>query len=345
MTFEIAKRQATPLLISYVGTSGSGKTLSALLTAGGLVSEGGKVGFIDTELGRGRVYADDQEVIKAIPGGKYFVKDITAPFSPSKYAAAVKEAIEASVDVLIIDSATHWWEGSGGCQDIAENNKTNGGMPNWAKAKMENKKLMNMLTQCPMHIIFCVRAREKSKPVKVVDKNGKEKIEIVNEGLQAIQEKNFMYDMTVSLIFDEENPGKPKMLKCPKPLRGLFDDKSFVTKLTGIKLKSWSDGGASVNKQLRNLKREITDAAGCGSGELKLIYDEMKENDNALLKLLWTVEFSEQMKTLAKESDEIEAVKSDQEISDEINENQNQLLTGLADDINNAQQKLLNKSK
>jgi len=328
MTFEIAKRQATPLLIAYVGTSGAGKTLSALLTAGGLAPKGGKVGFIDTELGRGRVYADDADVIAAMPDGKYFIKEIAAPFSPQKYILAINEAIKSKVDVLIIDSATHWWEGSGGCQDIAENNKL-GGMPNWAKAKMEHKKLMNMLTQCPMHIIFCVRAREKSKPVEIIDKNGNKKTEIVNEGLQAIQEKNFMYDMTISLLFDEENPGKPKMIKCPKPLRGLFPEKTLINKSIGQKLKAWADGGESIDTQLRNLRREFRDAAGRGSIELQAIHEKIKNDDCDLLKKLWTPEFAEEVKNLAKEVDNFETQR------DESAEFQ---------DLNQAQEKLFNKT-
>jgi hypothetical protein len=326
MTFEIAKRQATPLLIAYVGTSGAGKTLSALLTAAGLCPENGKVGFIDTELGRGRIYADDQDVIEAMPDGKYFVKEIAAPFSPQKYSDAVNEAIKAKVDVLIIDSTTHEWEGSGGCQDIAENNRL-GGMPNWAKAKMEHKKLMNMLTQCPMHIIFCVRAREKSKPVKVIDKNGKEKTEIVNEGLQAIQEKNFMYDMTVSIMFDEENPGKPKILKCPKPLCGLFNENSLITKEIGQKLKAWSDGGESIDAQLRNLKREFRDAASFGADTLQAMHARVKEENGELLKKVLTIDFAEEVKNLAKESDNITVEKSDQEIESGLNEAQQKLLS------------------
>lgn len=324
MTYEIAKRQATPLLIAYVGTSGAGKTLSALLTAAGLAPENGKVGFIDTELGRGRIYADDAEVIAAMPDGKYFIKEIAAPFSPQKYAEAIKEAIEAKVDVLIVDSATHWWEGSGGCQDIAENNKL-GGLPNWAKAKMEHKKLMNMVTQCPMHIIFCVRAREKSKPVETIDKNGKKKTEIVNEGLQAIQEKNFMYDMTVAMLFDEENPGKPKMLKCPKPLRGLFSDQTLITKSIGQKLKAWADGGENIDVQLRNLKREFRDAASFGEEALKAMHLRLKGENGDLLKKVWTIDFAEELKNLAKEAEEILRQSTDEENSNVVNQSQKKL--------------------
>lgn len=328
MTFEIAKRQATPLLIAYVGTSGAGKTFSALLTAAGLCPEGGKIGFIDTELGRGRIYADDQDIIDAMPDGNYFIKEITAPFSPQKYAAAINEAIEAKIDVLIIDSATHWWEGSGGCQDIAENNKL-GGMPNWAKAKMEHKKLMNMITQCPMHIILCVRAREKSKPVDVIGKDGKKKTEIVNEGLQAIQEKNFMYDMTLSMLFSEDKAGRPIMLKCPKPLKGLFSDETLITKSIGQKLKNWAEGGESIDTQLRNLKREFTEAASFGASTLQAMHQRIKEQDADLLKRIWTVDFSEELKNLAKQVDNLAKEQSEETASEEdaeaINESQKKL--------------------
>lgn len=313
MTYEIAERKAVPMVIALAGTSGSGKTYSALLMAAGIAGESGKVGFIDTELGRGSMYADDPDIITAMPNGKYFIKNLTEPFSPKKYSAAIKEAIEAKVDVLVIDSATHWWEGSGGCQDIAENNKL-GGMPNWAMAKMEHKKLMNLLMQCPMHIIFCLRAREKSKPVKVTDKNGNAKIEIVNEGLQPIHEKNFMFEMTLSMMFSEENPGKPTITKCPKPLLPLFAGKqNLITKEIGKKLKDWSAGGASIDMQIRNLKREFRDVASMGSHTLQSMFDRLKKEDESTLKVVWTPDFAEEIKGLAKEADILVAQQIEEE--------------------------------
>jgi signal recognition particle GTPase len=107
MSFQTAKREAVPLMVGLAGTSGSGKTYSALLLAAGIAGEGGKVGFIDTEAGRGSMYADDQNIIDALPGGEYLIKRLTEPFTPKKYADAINEAIKGGVTALVIDSASH----------------------------------------------------------------------------------------------------------------------------------------------------------------------------------------------------------------------------------------------
>ncbi len=327
MTIREAKRESIPLLISISGPSGSGKTYSALSLASGLAGDG-KVGFLDSELGRGSMYADDADLMKGMPGGKYHIADITAPFSPAKYSKIIKDFIDFGVSVLVIDSISHEWAGVGGCQEIAESNKL-GGLPNWAKAKMEHKKLMNMATQCPMHIIFCLRAAEKTKPVK--NENGK--IEMVEEGLQPIQEKNFMYEMTLSMMMDWKNPGKPQITKCPKPLLNLFSsNEAFITKSTGEKLKAWADGGESIDTQLRNLKREFRDAASFGAEKLKAMHARLKIENDDLLKKVWTVDFAEEVKNLAKEADQISDEPTDEENSEVINEAQRKLFDKVGTD-------------
>lgn len=301
MTFEVAKREAVPLMIALAGTSGSGKTYSALLMAAGIAGDG-KVGLIDTEAGRGSMYADDPDIINAMPDGKYYVEKLTEPFTPEKYANAIRGAIKAGIKVLVIDSATHEWEGFGGCQDIAENNKLRG-MPNWAMAKMHHKKLMNLLTQCPMHIIFCLRAREKSKPVKNPDTG---KTEIVEFGMQPIQEKNFMYEMTLSMMLKDDAPGKPILTKCPKPLLHLFTgDQAIITKDVGKKLCAWSEGGEAVDMKLRNLKRECREAAMSGSISLDNFFKGLGQEDKQLIAKFTNKEFQTEVRSLAEDADNL----------------------------------------
>lgn len=304
MPFQEAKREAVPLMISLAGPSGSGKTYSAMKLAAGIAGPTGKVGFIDTEAGRGSMYADDPDIISIMPGGKYFIQSLTEPFTPKKYQANIREAINEGMSVLVIDSASHEWEGFGGCQDIAENNKLRG-MPNWAMAKMEHKKLMNMLTQCPMHVIFCLRAREKSKPVKNPETG---KTEILECGMQPIQEKNFMYEMTLSMLLDADAPGKPIITKCPKPLRHLFTgDEAIITEDIGVKLREWSEGGNAVDMKLRNLMRECREAAMQGSIKMEDFFRSITNGDKGLLRKLTTQEFQEEVRSLATEADNIMA--------------------------------------
>jgi hypothetical protein len=111
------------------------------------------------------------------------------------------------------------------------------GTPNWIMAKREHKRMMNHLLATGMHIIPCLRARDKIKVMK--DANGKD--QFVPIGLQPIQEKNFTFEMTLSLLLDEHTH-RPVVTKCPEPLLHLFQgDQPLVTKAMGEKLRAWAE--------------------------------------------------------------------------------------------------------
>ncbi len=248
MSFTIAPavRKSVPMLISLAGVSGSGKTYSALLLAAGLAGDKGSVGFLDTENGRGSMYADSPGIRAALPNG-YEIAEMREPFSPARYTDAVESFEKHGCKVLVIDSMTHEWEGYGGCSDIAENNKLRG-MPNWAKAKMEHKRMMNHLLAASMHVIFCLRARDKVKIMKV-QKDGRDREEVIPIGLQPIQEKNFTFEMTLSLLLDEKTH-RPEVTKCPEPLLHLFrGEQQLITKQMGEKLRQWAEAGAPAQQQ------------------------------------------------------------------------------------------------
>ena len=83
-----ATRTGVKPLIGFYGESGTGKTYSALLLARGLVGTAGRIVMIDTESGRGSLYAD------VLPGG-YDVLELRQPFSPAAYVEAIN-AVEQS---------------------------------------------------------------------------------------------------------------------------------------------------------------------------------------------------------------------------------------------------------
>lgn len=173
MSFEIkqATRQGVKPLIGIFGSSGTGKTMTALLLARGLVGDKGKIVMLDTESGRGSLYAD------VIPGG-YETIEFREPFSPARYIEAVQTAESKGANVLVIDSASHEWEGIGGVTEMAGNiaeaaahkwNKDWDGsiqFGHWKTPKMEHQKFVLKLLQSPLAIIVCLRAKQKSKQVK-----------------------------------------------------------------------------------------------------------------------------------------------------------------------------------
>lgn len=298
-------RESIPALIGIAGVSGSGKTYSALLMAAGLAGESGKVGMIDSEAGRGAMYADDPDVIAAMPGEVYYREELNQPFSPQNYLDAMQRASEFGITALVVDSMTHEWEGFGGCSDIAENNKLRG-MPNWALAKMQHKRMMNFLTQSRMHIICCLRAREKTKPVK--DEKGK--IEMVEMGLQPIQEKNFMFEMTASFMLDGISH-QPHILKCPKPLLPIFTGITKpIDKGVGLAVKAWCDGGAKKNT-LPEYKQLALDAAMRGHEVLGQFWMRYEPEQRETLQKKFGAEFLAELQFNADEFAKSQAPASD----------------------------------
>lgn len=277
MAIRKAIRERAPLLISIAGVSGSGKTFSALRIAAGM-AQGGAVGFLDTENKRGSMYADSKTIMQDMPQG-YMIDDLAAPFSPRKYTDIIAEFEASGCKVLVIDSMSHEWDGIGGCQDIAENNKL-GGSPNWAMAKREHKRMMNTLLASKMDFIFCLRAQEKVK----LEKDSKGRLEFVPIGMQAIQEKNFVYEMTLSIMLDEKTH-LPKITKCPEPLMHLFaGEPQLITPLVGKKLIDWALGAASVNVTEQSLFDSALKEAENGMAALLEHWNALPKSHQVMLK-------------------------------------------------------------
>lgn len=234
-----AARQGVRLVLALAGTSGSGKTYTALQLAEGLAGgDPGKVGLLDTENGRGGLYAD-------ILSGPFLMAQLDAPFSPARYSQAIAEFEAAGVEVLVIDSVTHEWEGLGGCTDIAESNAMRG-RANWAKAKREHNAFVARLLASDMHIIVCVRAREKVR----MEGSGSN-MQVIPLGIQPVQEKNFMFEMTASLLMFDEGQSQDVM-KCPADLKGaLGRGKGYLTPEDGAAVRAWVEGGTPVDREAK----------------------------------------------------------------------------------------------
>jgi hypothetical protein len=268
LEFRKAKRKAAPMLISIASVSGGGKTYSALQLAAGIAGSSGRVGMVDTENGRGEMYADSPGIIAALPGGYEYIR-FDPPFGPARYVEHIKAAEDSGITVCVVDSGTHEWEGIGGCAEIAEKDKL-GGMPNWAKAKMAHKRFVNHLLSSPMHIIFCLRAREKVKIFKkgdnIITSAGEmsevrfaEKDMIMPLGLQPITEKNFVFEMLLSLQLDEHTHHAVP-IKVPEPLVRLFPGRKLLTKADGEAIQRWNSDAPATDTDERLRQRARTAA-------------------------------------------------------------------------------------
>lgn len=280
INIQTAKRSGARLVIGFDGTSGSGKTYSALQFAWGLAGgDASKVGLLDTENKRGRLYAD---ILVDRKGDihEFLIGDFDAPHSPQRYIDAIKAFQNAGVEVLVIDSISHEWEGIGGCEEIATidpRTKEPLKFNRWNKAKMEHKRFMNALLQTDMHIVCCTRAREKVRIEKV---NGETKY--IPLGVQPICEKNFMFELTASVSL--MRGGQERLvIKCPKSLEHIFGvagelQQGYITARDGLAVKKWVDGAEPENKleeTARNKLRIVTE-----QGEQSLIDEFNKLSDD-----------------------------------------------------------------
>jgi hypothetical protein len=266
MTFEIkvAKRLGARLLIQLSGVSGSGKTYTGLQLAYGLTGgDSSKIIGIDTENRRMSLYSD------CLPNGDLFrVLEFFAPFSPARYIEAINASCDAGAEVIVIDSVSHEWESEGGCEWIA--NSAPGKIANWKDAKREHKRFMTNMLQCSAHIIACTRAREKS--------DFSDTKNIKSLGIQPIQEKNFSFEATVSLMMTDQGK-RQDVLKCPAELQRILGrGTGYITAADGAALRRWVDGGGVVDPEVEKARGLLLNAAEQGMEALKAVGPQVSQS-------------------------------------------------------------------
>lgn len=258
-TFRPAVRENVGLLIGLMGSSGSGKTYTAMRLAKGIA--GDKVfAVIDTEAGRAKHYADQF---------RYDHGDLKSPFSPAAYAEAIAAADSAGYPVIVVDSASHEHAGEGGILDMQEAEyqrmgaKESARMASWIRPKMEHKRMVQRLLQVRAHLILCFRAEMK---VDMVKEDGRIKVvpkvsPVSIDGWIPVCEKNLPFELTASFLLTAERPGIPKPIKLQEQHRALFPLDQPITEESGRRLAEWARGGTQSAPMERQSGRDEVGAA------------------------------------------------------------------------------------
>jgi hypothetical protein len=251
--FKVAEavREAVPALIGLWGFSDSGKTYSALRLARGLVGPKGKIALIDTENRRAKFYA-------GLFGG-WLHLDLQPPFTPARYMAALDAAIRAGAECVIVDSQSHVWEGEGGVLDQADKNDSKG-LAKWKAPKMAYKRMTNALFRAPVHVIFCIRAKE-----KFVQKGSGKTAEIVSAGLVPICDSRFVYEMTLSAQMESGTHKPLGAIKAPAAIAEAIKAGEFITENAGEAIAAWLAGGVAVDHATLAILATARDKAAQGS--------------------------------------------------------------------------------
>lgn len=283
--FEIrrAERKATPALIALWGESGTGKTYSALHLARGLVGPDGKIGLIDTENKRALFYAN-------LVGGWDHL-DLQPPFTPDRYTSAMRTLEEGGYGCIIVDSMSHVWVGESGVLEMAERNGGNG-INKWARPKMAYQRMLNTLLRAPVHVIFCLRAKE-----KVVQEGHGKDARIFSAGMVPIMEKTFIYEMTVAARL-AKGTHLPEDVKAPEDLVAAIPADRTIGIETGEQIAAWVAGGAVIDHAAEKARKIARDMATLGTASYKRHWEGLSRSDKVALKPI-----QEELKGIAAEAD------------------------------------------
>ena len=221
MNLRKSNRAQAKIRCALQGPSGSGKTYSSLILAHGLCKDWKKIAVIDTENHSADLYSHL---------GEYNVLTLSAPFTPERYMEAIEVCEKADMEVIIIDSISHEWEGDGGILDI-HSGMVGNSFTNWAKLTPRHNALVQKILTSQKHIIATVRSKQE---YVLSEKNGKSVPEKV--GMKMIQRDGLEYDFTLVFEIDINHNAT-----CTKDRTQLFNNKiSFkIDESTGEKIMNW----------------------------------------------------------------------------------------------------------
>lgn len=192
--FQKATKKQAKARIALDGPSGSGKTWTSLVTATALAA-GGSIAVIDSERGSASKYADKFD---------FDVLEIDGNFHPDHYIAGIRAAAQGGYAVVVIDSLTHAWAGTGGVLEVVDAAKSRFGGNSymaWSVGTPLWQSLIDAMLSATLHVV--VTLRSKSKFVEVDKGNGKKGYE--RTGTEPVARDGVEYEFDVVGDLDLEH--------------------------------------------------------------------------------------------------------------------------------------------
>ena len=241
MAFVKAKKEKIWTKVVLGGSSGSGKTYSALRLATGLAKKcGSGIAAIDTEAGRIRYYANEFD---------FSDMQLTEPFTPEKYIEAINEAVSSGFKVLIIDSISHEWNY---CVDIHDKMPGNS-WTNWSKVTPRHDAFMEKILQAPIHIIATVRGKDE---YVLEEKNGKQTPKKVGLGFKQRDGVEYNYTATFNIAQDTH------IAEATKDNTHIFEGRyEVLTEKDGEALYDWANTGEDFAFNISKAQQDIINLA------------------------------------------------------------------------------------
>jgi hypothetical protein len=229
MNLSKATRKRAKMRLSIQGPSGSGKTYGALLVAFGLCSDWSKIAVIDTENSSAELYAHL---------GDYNTLQLSPPFNPEKFIEAIRVCENEKMEVIIIDSSSHEWDGIGGIIDIHSKIPGNS-FTAWSKVTPRHNAFVQAILNAGCHVISTVRSKQ---DYVLTDRNGKQVPEKI--GLKGIQKDGYDYESTIAFEVNLHHRANVS-----KDRTELFTgQQDFVLNVeVGSRLRQWCEQGEPIS--------------------------------------------------------------------------------------------------
>lgn len=233
--FQPVARKAQLAKVLFFGPSKSGKTLSALLVARGLVGTEGRIAVLDTEGGRSALEAGRPELVTDAQPSGFDMVPLLKPYSPAVLQSVVDLAKDHAYACLIIDGISPFWEGPGGVQEIADQNtKGANKFSGWAVATPEHQKLLGAIMHAPLHVICTCR----SKQEYLITEDGNGKKAITKVGLKPVQRDGIEYEFDIAGLLMADHS---TVLEARGPFEGMRVDHPGIG--FGQQLAGWLSSG------------------------------------------------------------------------------------------------------
>ena len=251
LAFQEATKTQCWLRLCLSGVSGCGKTKTALRIANGLAPD--SIAVIDSERKSASKYAGKP--------ARFQVIDLDT-YEPQKYIEGIKLAARLGFKVLIIDSLSHAWAGTGGILeqvDRVAKRKQNNSYVAWGEVTPIQNALIDTILSYPGHIIVTLRV----KMAYALETNEKGKQTPVKRGLAPIQREGMEYEFDLFMDLDSDNWGTVVKTR-------IEDTHGLVIHQPGeefaAKLLAWLEDGAPMPEPAAAPKPEpVAEAPDSGS--------------------------------------------------------------------------------
>lgn len=253
-----AKRERLIVSCAIVGWPNSGKTLSSIRLATGMLrARPGKIVVVDSNLRRSLYYADDYE---------FDVVHLTPPFSSERWRSAYQQALGMGATIIVGDCMSDEHEGEGGVLDSHEREvdrlvdramKKKPDQDEWAardrlsqgawrSVKRDHLDLRLWMLQQRVDWILTYRAKQK---VDMANKN-----ELL--GWQPVGGADIIADLTFKCLLPPMSDGKPDwkpnlpaeklLVKNPQHMREMLTKYPQLNEDLGELIARWANGGDSA---------------------------------------------------------------------------------------------------